>query len=149
MISSGQKVTLLGVLRKCSCSSFCSMTILTVYPLGTPLFVASHSVPTVSLRYQSIRRTITNSDRTEESPVDLLPEPDGDLMPHSIAGQFTSAIYHRRLRIETLRINQGPHSKNMCLNLYDSSKSLILLHLVVSLNPKFQPLDMNSSVQVI
>lgn len=39
-------------------------------------------------RYQSIRRTITNSDRTEESTADLLPEPEPDLIPHSISGRF-------------------------------------------------------------
>lgn len=37
-------------------------------------------------RYQSIRRTITNSDRSEESSVDLVPEPESELMPHSISG---------------------------------------------------------------
>lgn len=40
-------------------------------------------------RYQSIRRTITNSDRTEEAPAELLPEPEGELMPHSMLGEST------------------------------------------------------------
>lgn len=43
---------------------------------------------TLDHRYQSIRRTITNSDRAEEAPVDLLPEPESELMPHSISGWF-------------------------------------------------------------
>lgn len=40
-------------------------------------------------RYQSIRRTITNSDRTEEAPADLLPEPESELIPHSFLGEST------------------------------------------------------------
>ena len=41
-------------------------------------------------RYQSIRRTITNTDRTEENPVDPPPDAaDSDLLPHSLHGQFT------------------------------------------------------------
>ena len=40
------------------------------------------------LRYQSIRRTITNADRTEENPVDPPPDAaDSDLLPHAIHGQ--------------------------------------------------------------
>uniref|UniRef100_A0A671V9H3 HECT-type E3 ubiquitin transferase n=1 Tax=Sparus aurata TaxID=8175 RepID=A0A671V9H3_SPAAU len=66
-------------------------------------------------RYQSIRRTITNSDRVEEAPVDLLPEPESDLMPHSIAEyRRDSAVAHSSGRSRLSLLLQSPSAKFLC-----------------------------------
>ncbi|XP_054643549.1 E3 ubiquitin-protein ligase HECW2 isoform X2 [Dunckerocampus dactyliophorus] len=64
-------------------------------------------------RYQSIRRTITNSDRTEDSTADLLPEPETELMPHSISEyRRESAVSHASGRLSLLL--QSPSAKFLC-----------------------------------
>ncbi|XP_044222095.1 E3 ubiquitin-protein ligase HECW2 isoform X1 [Thunnus albacares] len=66
-------------------------------------------------RYQSIRRTITNSDRAEESTVDLLPEPEGELMPHSISEyRRESAVSHSSGRSRLSLLLQSPSAKFLC-----------------------------------
>ncbi|KAM9804738.1 E3 ubiquitin-protein ligase HECW2 [Neosynchiropus ocellatus] len=66
-------------------------------------------------RYQSIRRTITNSDRSEENPVDLLPEPEGELMPQSISEyRRESAISHASGRSRLSLLLQSPSAKFLC-----------------------------------
>uniref|UniRef100_A0A8D3DIS9 HECT-type E3 ubiquitin transferase n=1 Tax=Scophthalmus maximus TaxID=52904 RepID=A0A8D3DIS9_SCOMX len=59
-------------------------------------------------RYQSIRRTITNTDRTEEASVDLLPEPEGDLIPHSMS------VAHGSGRSRLSLLLQSPSAKFLC-----------------------------------
>ncbi|XP_031726021.1 E3 ubiquitin-protein ligase HECW2 isoform X3 [Anarrhichthys ocellatus] len=66
-------------------------------------------------RYQSIRRTITNSDRSEENPVDLPPEPEGELMPHSISEyRRESAVAHSSGRSRLSLLLQSPSAKFLC-----------------------------------
>uniref|UniRef100_A0A3P8RWP9 HECT-type E3 ubiquitin transferase n=1 Tax=Amphiprion percula TaxID=161767 RepID=A0A3P8RWP9_AMPPE len=66
-------------------------------------------------RYQSIRRTITNTDRSEESSVDLLPEPEGELMPHSISEyRRDSAVAHSSGRSRLSLLLQSPSAKFLC-----------------------------------
>ncbi|XP_070694010.1 E3 ubiquitin-protein ligase HECW2 [Pempheris klunzingeri] len=66
-------------------------------------------------RYQSIRRTITNSDRAEDAPVDLPPEPEGDLMPHSISEyRRESAVAHSSGRSRLSLLLQSPCAKFLC-----------------------------------
>ncbi|KAM6978136.1 E3 ubiquitin-protein ligase HECW2 isoform 1-T2 [Tautogolabrus adspersus] len=66
-------------------------------------------------RYQSIRRTITNSDRTEEPPPDPLPEPDSDLLPHSISEyRRDSAVAHSSGRSRLSLLLQSPSAKFLC-----------------------------------
>ncbi|XP_047226983.1 E3 ubiquitin-protein ligase HECW2 isoform X3 [Girardinichthys multiradiatus] len=66
-------------------------------------------------RYQSIRRTITNSDRSEESSTDLLPEPEGELMPHSISEyRRESAVAHSSGRSRLSLLLQSPSAKFLC-----------------------------------
>ncbi|TMS06479.1 E3 ubiquitin-protein ligase HECW2 [Larimichthys crocea] len=66
-------------------------------------------------RYQSIRRTITNSDRAEEAPVDLLPEPESELMPHSISEyRRDSAVAHSSGRSRLSLLLQSPSAKFLC-----------------------------------
>ncbi|KAM9851364.1 E3 ubiquitin-protein ligase HECW2 [Aulostomus maculatus] len=66
-------------------------------------------------RYQSIRRTITNSDRTEESTVDPLPEPESELMPHSISEyRRESAVSHSSGRSRLSLLLQSPSAKFLC-----------------------------------
>uniref|UniRef100_A0AAQ5ZHC3 HECT-type E3 ubiquitin transferase n=1 Tax=Amphiprion ocellaris TaxID=80972 RepID=A0AAQ5ZHC3_AMPOC len=66
-------------------------------------------------RYQSIRRTITNTDRSEESSVDLLPEPEGELMPHSISDyRRDSAVAHSSGRSRLSLLLQSPSAKFLC-----------------------------------
>ncbi|XP_029980870.1 E3 ubiquitin-protein ligase HECW2 [Sphaeramia orbicularis] len=66
-------------------------------------------------RYQSIRRTITNSDRSEDSPVDLLPEPESELMPHSISDyRRDSAVGHSSSRSRLSLLLQSPSAKFLC-----------------------------------
>nr|XP_057938635.1 E3 ubiquitin-protein ligase HECW2 isoform X2 [Doryrhamphus excisus] len=64
-------------------------------------------------RYQSIRRTITSSDRTEDNTADLLPEPETELMPHSIPEyRRESAVSHASGRLSLLL--QSPSAKFLC-----------------------------------
>uniref|UniRef100_A0A3Q2DVP5 E3 ubiquitin-protein ligase n=1 Tax=Cyprinodon variegatus TaxID=28743 RepID=A0A3Q2DVP5_CYPVA len=63
-------------------------------------------------RYQSIRRTITNSDRAEESSSDLLPEAEGELMPHSYRRESAVAPPSGRSRLSLLL--QSPSAKFLC-----------------------------------
>ncbi|XP_068185417.1 E3 ubiquitin-protein ligase HECW2 [Antennarius striatus] len=66
-------------------------------------------------RYQSIRRTITNSDRAEEPPADLLPEPDSDLLPHSISDyRRDGPIPHTSGRSRLSLLLQSPSAKFLC-----------------------------------
>ncbi|XP_026152270.1 E3 ubiquitin-protein ligase HECW2 [Mastacembelus armatus] len=66
-------------------------------------------------RYQSIRRTITNSDRSEESSVDLLSEPESELMPHSISEyRRESAVAHGTGRSRLSLLLQSPSAKFLC-----------------------------------
>ncbi|KAM4559030.1 E3 ubiquitin-protein ligase HECW2 isoform 2-T5 [Odontesthes bonariensis] len=66
-------------------------------------------------RYQSIRRTITNSDRPEESSTDLLPEPEGEMMPHSISEyRRESAVAHSSGRSRLSLLLQSPSAKFLC-----------------------------------
>uniref|UniRef100_A0A8C6NWG2 HECT-type E3 ubiquitin transferase n=1 Tax=Nothobranchius furzeri TaxID=105023 RepID=A0A8C6NWG2_NOTFU len=66
-------------------------------------------------RYQSIRRTITNSDRSEESSPDLLSEPESDLMPHSISDyRREGAITHSSGRLRLSLLLQSPSAKFLC-----------------------------------
>ncbi|XP_067370948.1 E3 ubiquitin-protein ligase HECW2 isoform X1 [Channa argus] len=66
-------------------------------------------------RYQSIRRTITNSDRSEESSVDLLPEPESELMPHSVSEyRRESAVAHASGRSRLSLLLQSPSAKFLC-----------------------------------
>ncbi|KAM4561749.1 E3 ubiquitin-protein ligase HECW2 isoform 2-T3 [Fundulus diaphanus] len=66
-------------------------------------------------RYQSIRRTITNSDRSEETSADLLPEPEGELMPHSISEyRRESAVAHSSGRSRLSLLLQSPSAKFLC-----------------------------------
>ncbi|XP_061923801.1 E3 ubiquitin-protein ligase HECW2 isoform X3 [Entelurus aequoreus] len=64
-------------------------------------------------RYQSIRRTITSSERTEDSSADLLLEPEPDLMLHSISEyRRESAVSHSSGRLSLLL--QSPSAKFLC-----------------------------------
>ncbi|XP_058478594.1 E3 ubiquitin-protein ligase HECW2 isoform X1 [Solea solea] len=66
-------------------------------------------------RYQSIRRTITNSDRAEEASVDLLPETDSELIPHSISEyRRESAVAHTSGRSRLSLLLQSPSAKFLC-----------------------------------
>ncbi|XP_069554853.1 E3 ubiquitin-protein ligase HECW2 [Brachyistius frenatus] len=66
-------------------------------------------------RYQSIRRTITNTDRSDESSVDLLPEPESELMPHSITEyRRESAVAHSSGRSRLSLLLQSPSAKFLC-----------------------------------
>ncbi|XP_055086375.1 E3 ubiquitin-protein ligase HECW2 [Periophthalmus magnuspinnatus] len=66
-------------------------------------------------RYQSIRRTITNSDRSEESSVDLLPEPETELLPHSLAEyRRESGVAHSSARSRLSLLLQSPSAKFLC-----------------------------------
>ncbi|XP_077393047.1 E3 ubiquitin-protein ligase HECW2 [Festucalex cinctus] len=66
-------------------------------------------------RYQSIRRTITNSDRTEESAADLLPEPEAELIPHSISEyRRDSVVGHSNSRSRLSLLLQSPSAKFLC-----------------------------------
>ncbi|XP_075886668.1 E3 ubiquitin-protein ligase HECW2 isoform X2 [Nelusetta ayraudi] len=66
-------------------------------------------------RYQSIRRTITNSDRTEEAPAELLPEPESELMPHSMLEyRRDSAVAHGSGRSRLSLLLQSPCAKFLC-----------------------------------
>ncbi|XP_056282015.1 E3 ubiquitin-protein ligase HECW2 isoform X2 [Pseudoliparis swirei] len=65
-------------------------------------------------RYQSIRRTITNSDRLEETPAEP-PEPEGELMPHSISEyRRESAVAHSSGRSRLSLLLQSPSAKFLC-----------------------------------
>ncbi|XP_035800372.2 E3 ubiquitin-protein ligase HECW2 isoform X3 [Amphiprion ocellaris] len=57
-------------------------------------------------RYQSIRRTITNTDRSEESSVDLLPEPEDY--------RRDSAVAHSSGRSRLSLLLQSPSAKFLC-----------------------------------
>uniref|UniRef100_A0A3Q3X386 HECT-type E3 ubiquitin transferase n=1 Tax=Mola mola TaxID=94237 RepID=A0A3Q3X386_MOLML len=66
-------------------------------------------------RYQSIRRTITSSDRAEEAPVNLLPDLESDLMPHSISEyRRDSALAHSSARSRLSLLLQSPSAKFLC-----------------------------------
>ncbi|KAM3608298.1 uncharacterized protein V6R79_022760 [Siganus canaliculatus] len=66
-------------------------------------------------RYQSIRRTITNSDRAEETPAELLPEPESELMPHSMSEyRRDSAVAHGSSRSRLSLLLQSPSAKFLC-----------------------------------
>ncbi|XP_038125705.1 E3 ubiquitin-protein ligase HECW2 isoform X2 [Cyprinodon tularosa] len=66
-------------------------------------------------RYQSIRRTITNSDRAEESSSDLLPEAEGELMPHSVPEyRRESAVAPPSGRSRLSLLLQSPSAKFLC-----------------------------------
>uniref|UniRef100_A0A8C9XR86 HECT-type E3 ubiquitin transferase n=1 Tax=Sander lucioperca TaxID=283035 RepID=A0A8C9XR86_SANLU len=52
-------------------------------PQGLTRSSSIQQMEQLNRRYQSIRRTITNSDRSEETPVDLIPEPESELIGRS------------------------------------------------------------------
>uniref|UniRef100_H3DKG2 HECT-type E3 ubiquitin transferase n=1 Tax=Tetraodon nigroviridis TaxID=99883 RepID=H3DKG2_TETNG len=66
-------------------------------------------------RYQSIRRTITNSDRAEDPAVELLPEPESELLPQSISEfRRDSAVAHSGSRSRLSLLLQSPSAKFLC-----------------------------------
>ncbi|XP_061697308.1 E3 ubiquitin-protein ligase HECW2-like [Syngnathoides biaculeatus] len=66
-------------------------------------------------RYQSIRRTITNSDRTEETTDDLLPDSEAELIPHSISEyRRDSSVSHSSGRSRLSLLLQSPSAKFLC-----------------------------------
>uniref|UniRef100_A0AAV2JXZ2 HECT-type E3 ubiquitin transferase n=1 Tax=Knipowitschia caucasica TaxID=637954 RepID=A0AAV2JXZ2_KNICA len=66
-------------------------------------------------RYQSIRRTITNSDRTEESAAELIPEPETELLPHSLAEyRRDSGVAQSSARSRLSLLLQSPSAKFLC-----------------------------------
>ncbi|XP_076013388.1 E3 ubiquitin-protein ligase HECW2 [Genypterus blacodes] len=84
-------------------------------PQGLTRSSSIQQMEQLNRRYQSIRRTITNSDRTEENPVDLLPEPDSELMPHSISEyRRESVVGHSSSRSRLSLLLQSPSAKFLC-----------------------------------
>ncbi|XP_069388779.1 E3 ubiquitin-protein ligase HECW2 isoform X2 [Paralichthys olivaceus] len=84
-------------------------------PQGLTRSSSIQQMEQLNRRYQSIRRTITNSDRTEESAVDLLPEPESELMPHSISEyRRDSAVAHASGRTRLSLLLQSPSAKFLC-----------------------------------
>ncbi|XP_023806623.1 E3 ubiquitin-protein ligase HECW2 isoform X2 [Oryzias latipes] len=66
-------------------------------------------------RYQSIRRTITNSSRSEESSTELPPEPDNEMMPHAISEyRRDSSVTHSGGRSRLSLLLQSPSAKFLC-----------------------------------
>uniref|UniRef100_A0A8D0CVI1 E3 ubiquitin-protein ligase n=1 Tax=Sander lucioperca TaxID=283035 RepID=A0A8D0CVI1_SANLU len=80
-------------------------------PQGLTRSSSIQQMEQLNRRYQSIRRTITNSDRSEETPVDLIPEPESELMPHSISD---SAVAHSSGRSRLSLLLQSPSAKFLC-----------------------------------
>ncbi|XP_028992706.1 E3 ubiquitin-protein ligase HECW2 isoform X2 [Betta splendens] len=84
-------------------------------PQGLTRSSSIQQMEQLNRRYQSIRRTITNSDRTEESSVDLLPDPETELMPHSISEyRRESAVAHASGRSRLSLLLQSPSAKFLC-----------------------------------
>ncbi|XP_077473668.1 E3 ubiquitin-protein ligase HECW2 [Stigmatopora argus] len=65
-------------------------------------------------RYQSIRRTITSSDRTEDATPDLIPEPEAELMPQISEYRRESAAGHLSSRSRLSLLLQSPSAKFLC-----------------------------------
>ncbi|KAF7667298.1 hypothetical protein LDENG_00068720 [Lucifuga dentata] len=83
-------------------------------PQGLTRSSSIQQMEQLNRRYQSIRRTITNSDRAEES-TDLLPEPDSELMPHSISEyRRDSVVGHSSSRSRLSLLLQSPSAKFLC-----------------------------------
>ncbi|XP_078119220.1 E3 ubiquitin-protein ligase HECW2 [Sander vitreus] len=84
-------------------------------PQGLTRSSSIQQMEQLNRRYQSIRRTITNSDRSEETPVDLIPEPESELMPHSISEyRRDSAVAHSSGRSRLSLLLQSPSAKFLC-----------------------------------
>ncbi|XP_072296278.1 E3 ubiquitin-protein ligase HECW2 [Eucyclogobius newberryi] len=84
-------------------------------PQGLTRSSSIQQMEQLNRRYQSIRRTITNSDRAEESPVDLLPEPDSELLPHSLAEyRRESGVATSSTRSRLSLLLQSPSAKFLC-----------------------------------
>ncbi|KAM4608502.1 E3 ubiquitin-protein ligase HECW2 [Polymixia lowei] len=67
-------------------------------------------------RYQSIRRTITNTERSEDNTVDVLPEPsDNEMVPHSIPEyRREGSVSHSSPRSRLSLLLQSPSAKFLC-----------------------------------
>ncbi|XP_061579798.1 E3 ubiquitin-protein ligase HECW2 [Cololabis saira] len=84
-------------------------------PQGLTRSNSMQQMEQLNRRYQSIRRTITSSERPEESSADLLPEPEGDLMPQSIPDyRRDSAVAHSSSRSRLSLLLQSPSAKFLC-----------------------------------
>ncbi|XP_034741880.1 E3 ubiquitin-protein ligase HECW2-like [Etheostoma cragini] len=84
-------------------------------PQGLTRSSSIQQMEQLNRRYQSIRRTITNSDRSEETPVDLIPEPESELMPHSISEyRRDNAVAHTSGRSRLSLLLQSPSAKFLC-----------------------------------
>ncbi|XP_032385541.1 LOW QUALITY PROTEIN: E3 ubiquitin-protein ligase HECW2 [Etheostoma spectabile] len=84
-------------------------------PQGLTRSSSIQQMEQLNRRYQSIRRTITNSERSEETPVDLIPEPESELMPHSISEyRRDSAVAHTSGRSRLSLLLQSPSAKFLC-----------------------------------
>ncbi|XP_028289610.1 E3 ubiquitin-protein ligase HECW2 [Parambassis ranga] len=84
-------------------------------PQGLTRSNSMQQMEQLNRRYQSIRRTITNSDRSEESSADLLPEPESELMPQSISEyRRESAVTHSSGRSRLSLLLQSPSAKFLC-----------------------------------
>ncbi|KAM3862489.1 E3 ubiquitin-protein ligase HECW2 [Diretmus argenteus] len=85
-------------------------------PQGLTRSSSIQQMEQLNRRYQSIRRTITNGDRPEESTEDLLPElPDGELLPHSIPEyRREGAVGHSSGRSRLSLLLQSPSVKFLC-----------------------------------
>ncbi|XP_024919297.1 E3 ubiquitin-protein ligase HECW2 isoform X5 [Cynoglossus semilaevis] len=66
-------------------------------------------------RYQSIRRTITNSERSEDTSVDLVPEPETELISHPMSEyRRESTVAHTGSRSRLSLLLQSPSAKFLC-----------------------------------
>uniref|UniRef100_A0A8C5G3U5 HECT-type E3 ubiquitin transferase n=1 Tax=Gouania willdenowi TaxID=441366 RepID=A0A8C5G3U5_GOUWI len=84
-------------------------------PQGLTRSSSIQQMEQLNRRYQSIRRTITNSDRSEESSVDLLHEPESELLPHSISEfRRESVVAHSSSRSRLSLLLQSPSAKFLC-----------------------------------
>ncbi|KAM6934415.1 E3 ubiquitin-protein ligase HECW2 [Xenentodon cancila] len=84
-------------------------------PQGLTRSNSMQQMEQLNRRYQSIRRTITSSERSEESSADLLPEPESELMPQSISDyRRDSAVAHASTRSRLSLLLQSPSAKFLC-----------------------------------
>ncbi|XP_030194776.1 E3 ubiquitin-protein ligase HECW2 [Gadus morhua] len=85
-------------------------------PQGLTRSSSIQQMEQLNRRYQSIRRTITNADRTEENPVDPPPDAaDSDLLPHAIHEyRRESVVGHSSGRSRLSLLLQSPSAKFLC-----------------------------------
>ncbi|CAL8383664.1 unnamed protein product [Arctogadus glacialis] len=97
------------------------------------------------LRYQSIRRTITNADRTEENPVDPPPDAaDSDLLPHAIHEyRRESVVGHSSGRSRLSLLLQSPSAKFLC-----SPDFFTVLHSNPPLTSPSNPVSLTSDLSL-